>query len=136
MRWAAAFPVLVGSRLDGRQYPHYPGRHVLTLAGRHVAALVHFEGWIPDTRACQRLMCNSGPWDFAFLGDVPFASAAWVREEDLQRQVWVPDPFNARPVASELLLHGSSRGPPLPEGVALPFASVPGVYHEAMCSML
>ncbi|CAE7041730.1 unnamed protein product [Symbiodinium sp. CCMP2456] len=45
------------------------------------------------------LMCNSGPWDFAFLGDVPFASAAWVREEDLQRQVWVPDPFNARPVA-------------------------------------
>ena len=34
MRWAAAIPVLVGSWPDGRvQYPHYPGRHVLTLAG-------------------------------------------------------------------------------------------------------
>ena len=37
-----------------------------------------------------------------------------------------------------LLLHGSSKGEFLlpVEGMALPFASVPGVRHQAMCSML
>ncbi|CAK9006024.1 Beta-galactosidase (Beta-gal) (Lactase) [Durusdinium trenchii] len=50
-------------------YPHYPGRRVVTL---------------------------EGPWDFAYLGDVPLAAGAFIREEEFQGTRLVPDAFNDR----------------------------------------
>lgn len=37
-----------------------------------------------------------GPWDFAYLGDVPLAAGAFIREEEFQGTRLVPDAFNDR----------------------------------------
>ncbi|CAK9005664.1 Putative beta-glucuronidase (Glycosyl hydrolase 2 family protein P8) (P8_GH2) (Polysaccharide utilization locus H protein P8) (PUL H protein P8) [Durusdinium trenchii] len=59
-------------------YPHYPGRRVVTLEGR------------------RGRKDRAGPWDFAYLGDVPLAAGAFIREEEFQGTRLVPDAFNDR----------------------------------------